>query len=101
MSSSFVYIFVTESSKRKQDRIDKYYKDFIGEYNTPAVSVLCEVTFTDDSSVQIVRVKLSLDIEENDDEFFFYCNGIEELKKLCDKTAENFIITEIDSFYAD
>jgi len=67
--------------KETQDNIDNYYKDFIKEYNLPSVSALCAVTFTDDSSVQTVRIKLSLSVEEkDDDEFFFYCNGIEHLK---------------------
>lgn len=55
----------------------------------------CRITYTDDNSTAEVIIKLSEEFEDNDD-IFYYCDSIEELKELfIAGTSSDFIVTDI------
>lgn len=90
---------LTDVLKTKKDITEKY-KQYKESDNGEPVSALCFITYCDDLYAQSVNIKLSLDVKkEDDDDYFYYCRDIEELKNLCTKTAEDFVLTRIDSFY--
>jgi len=85
-----------------QDDIDLAYKRFTAENRCEPVTALCEITFHGDLTTDTVNIKLTEQVEESDDDdYFFYCNGVNELKKLCDRTSEDFVVTRIDAFYKE
>ena len=46
-----------------------------------------------------VRIALAMDSDtEKDDEIFYYCNGVDDLKSLADKSMEDFTIAECLGF---
>lgn len=90
---------LTDVLKTKKDIIEKYNQYKQSNYGEP-ISALCFITYCDDLYAQTVNIKLSLDVkEEDDDDYFYYCRDIEELKNLCTKTTEDFVLTQVDSFY--
>lgn len=81
-------------------KIDKLYKEYIAEYNDEPRYVQCLVMYTDDMDSQDhVYIKLSSDFdEETDGDVFYFCNGVHDVKSLCDKGVEDFIIINTYSF---
>lgn len=62
----------------------------------PAYAV-CDIVWKDNNDLESVKIQLSADSNpDEDDDFFFYCNGLNDLKSLCDFGSEDFIVTEID-----
>lgn len=81
-------------------RIDKAFNEFKLKFNKEPLYVLCQIIFKDFSDSHLRGVfKLTTAIRDDDDEIFFYCNGIEELKKLANFSTEDFMITELVTFY--
>lgn len=85
-----------------QNDIDIAYEKFKEKNSCEPVYAVCEITFHSDLTTEEVNIKLTGEIEESDDDdYFFYCNGVEELKGLCEKTAEDFVVTRMDAFYKE
>ena len=53
----------------------------------------CTIRWCDTLETEEVRIALAMDSDnEKDDEIFFYCDSLENLKSLADKGKEDFII---------
>lgn len=86
-----------EDIKQKmEEAFNEYYSIYLEE----PLFALCRVAFIGtDESAQDMLFKLSTDIGDDDDEIFFYCNGIEELKSLAGYSGNDFIITGMIEFF--
>ena len=58
---------------------------------------LCRIEFKDDGSQLDVNIAIPLDVLDNDDDIFYYCNSLEELESLKNDEGgiNDFIIKEI------
>ena len=92
------------SNDAKQNLIKKQmrdrYDELVGD-KQPILYARVEVMYFDTEMKQDVTIKLSTDVnEDEDDDVFFYCDGIDELLKLTENSnGEDFMITAFDDFY--
>jgi hypothetical protein len=86
-------------TKEVKSEIDNAYKEYKTVHKEEPLYASCEIIFTDDeNSLQDVVFKLSQDVDPNDDNIFFYCSGVEDLKSLTGFSTNDFIITGFNSF---
>jgi hypothetical protein len=89
---------LTDTEEVKSE-IDNAYKEYKRIHKEEPSYAFCAIIFTDDdNSLQDVPFKLSEDAESDDDDVFFYCSGVEDLKSLAEFPGNDFIITGLDSF---
>lgn len=59
----------------------------------------CVIRWRDTLETVEARIALSMDSDTKmDDEIFYYCNGVDDLKSLADKSMEDFTIAECLGF---
>lgn len=77
-------------------QIDSLFEQFISDHNEEPQYARCEIVFMDDpESPQEVIIKLSSDYDEDkDDDVFYYCDSINDLKSLTMPGCEDFILQE-------
>ena len=86
-------------SERLKASIDKEYQSFKTINKSEPLFAGCNVRYSDEESSFPATIKLSSDVDdEEDDSVFFYCDSIEDLKSLTTKGAEDFTITEFITF---
>lgn len=80
--------------------IDKAFKGYMSNFGKEPSFALCHIRYKGDDGGPFYDMlfKLSVDIGKDDDEIFFYCNGVKELKSLTEPSANEFIIIEFISF---
>jgi len=80
--------------------IDNLFAEYVSENNEEPRYADCLVTFTDDRNYEEgATIKLSSGADYPEDTHtFYFCNGIESLKSLCEKGVEPFIIRRIYQF---
>lgn len=62
--------------------------------------VECQIVWKDTGDDQRKTIKLSLSINDDDnDNVFYYCNGIESFKSLSEYSAGVFIVTDCWNFF--
>lgn len=88
---------VDDSSWKKPDEVKKeigvQYLNFYTEQGSEPHYADCIIRWSDTLETVEMRIALSVDSNtEKDDEIFFYCNSLEELKSLADKGMEDFTI---------
>lgn len=81
-----------------KNNIDKLYGDFCAEHGTEPLYAQCEISwkkrFDFYADPESVTIKLSADVDEaTDEQIFFYCWNIEDLKSLADFEGEDFVLT--------
>lgn len=92
------FLSLIQVDKNKED-IDRLYKEFISGKKEEPRYFQCLVMYTDDRNYEEhVTIKLSSDIEEKDGDIFYFCDSLDDLKALCDKGNEDFIIRKIYLF---
>lgn len=80
-----------------QAEIQQKYDTFVKENGKEPAYAVCDIVWKDNNDLESVKIQLSADSNpDEDDDFFFYCNGLNDLKSLCDFGSEDFIVTEID-----
>jgi hypothetical protein len=79
--------------------IDKAFHEYKTTYGKEPLYAVCGVRFKNDDSSTDMLFKLSIDVGDDDDEIFFYCNNIKDLKLLAEPSSEDFLITGFDYFY--
>ena len=80
--------------------IDKAVNNYQLTFKKSPLYASCQIVFSDsDDAPEDVVIKLSSDIGDNDDEIFFYCNGIDDLKSLTELSANDFIIQGFGYFF--
>lgn len=78
--------------------IDKKYLAYKKEAGKEPNAAWCEITYSSSrNGTEQVLIKIAAD-KNGDKNYFPYCKDIEDLKALCDKRKENFVVTEIYSF---
>jgi hypothetical protein len=84
-----------------QEEIEKQYAEYIKEHNEEPRYASVAVRFLDEENSFDTIIKLLDDYDENntpdweDEQTFFYCNGLNDLKSLCEKGCEDFVITDL------
>ena len=88
---------VDDSSWKKPDEVRQeigglYLKFYSGQGREPHYAD-CVIRWHDTLETEEVRIALSMDSDtERDDEIFFYCDSLNDLKSLADKGREDFSI---------
>ena len=88
---------VDDSSWKKPNEVRKeisglYLKFYSGQGREPHYAD-CVIRWHDTLETEEVRIALSMDPDtEKDDEIFFYCDSLNDLKSLADKSREGFSI---------
>lgn len=81
-------------------RIGRAFDEYKSTYGKEPLYAICQVGFKNDEEPSHDMVfKLSVDIGEDDDEIFFYCNSIKELEELAAPSSEDFLITGFNYFH--
>ncbi len=81
------------------DEIKEKSRKFLEDYGREPMYAVCRITWLDDGSSYDVKIKLSVDVkQEADDEIFFYCDGLNDLKSLTTPGGEDFIVTDFYHF---
>ena len=71
--------------------IDNNFIKFCEKKGCDPGYVICTIVWKDDNGCEEVKIKMSSD-SRDDDDFFFYCDSLTELKALFDCGVEDFII---------
>ena len=88
---------VDDSSSKKPDEVrreigGRYLKFYSGQGREPHY-VDCVIRWRDTLETEEVRIALAMDSDtEKDDEIFFYCDSLDDLKSLADKGGEDFTV---------
>lgn len=89
---------ITDPDKVKKE-IDKQYQQFVEHHKCEPLYAICHITWKDDNKGYDVKIQLSPGPnKEQDDEFFFCCNSLNEFKSLTEFGGEDFIVTKFISF---
>lgn len=88
---------VDDSSWKKPDEvrqeIGRHYLKFYSSQGCEPHYADCIIRWCDTLETVEARIALSMDSDtEKDDEIFFYCNGLDGLKSLADKSREDFTV---------
>ncbi len=78
--------------------IGKAFGEYKSTHGKEPLYALCQIIYCGDDDLLERQFKLSLDVGDDDDEIFYYCNGIEELKQLAEPSSSDFIIITFNSF---
>lgn len=81
--------------------IAKIHEEYLDYESTVGISpkyVRCRIKFDNEENGQDVIIKLTSDTDEKDDEIFFYCDGLDDLVRLCYVDTEDFDLIEIYEF---
>ena len=94
---------VDDSSWKKLDDVKReighHYLKFYSEQGHEPHYADCIIRWRDTLETVEVRIALAMDSDtEKDDEIFYYCNGLDALKSLADKSMEDFTIAECIGF---
>lgn len=81
--------------------IDLRFHEFVERTGKEPEYVECQIVWKETGNEQRETIKLSLSIndDDNDDVFFYYCNGIESFKQLAEYGVGEFIVTFCWSFF--
>lgn len=80
-------------------KIRDMYNAFVKEHGHAPHYVDGRIQFRDVSCEGDVTFKLSLDEDVDDDEIFYYCDGIDDLIFLLDDPMEEFVLLRVYEFY--
>lgn len=82
-----------------QEEIEKKYREFVAKHHREPEFAECHIIWKDDNNHYRVKIQLSPDTNpEEDDDIFFYCRNLEELKSLATFKPEDFTVTKCYSF---
>ena len=79
-------------------KIHEEYEDYESTVGVSPKYVSCLIKFDNEDNGQDVIIKLTSDTDEKDDEIFFYCDGLDDLVRLCKDDKEDFDLIEIYEF---
>lgn len=93
--SEAMVMILSDHSRVVQENIKRLCDEFYQKHNESPQFAECKVMFLDGGDECDVNIKLSSDLDENDDDIFFYCNSAKELRFLTVEGCSDFIITDI------
>lgn len=92
-------LYLSENTTIVMQDISTKFLEFCNECGHEPEYANCQIEWLDDHNQYDVTIKLSCDMdEEEDDNIFYYCNSLKELESLTETGHEDFIVTEIYSF---
>lgn len=94
---------VDDTSWKKPDevkqKIGNGYLKYCSETGYEPHYADCVIRWDDTLETEEARITLAMDADtDKDDEIFYYCNGLNDLKTLADKGGEDFIVAECFGF---
>ena len=94
---------VDDSSWKKPDEVRKeigsHYLKFYTEKGCEPHYADCVIRWNDTLETEEARIALAMDADtEKDDEIFFYCDSLNDMKSMADKGREDFTIAECIGF---
>lgn len=93
-------VVITDVDRVKKD-IDSMFFEFVKKNGKEPEYVECQIVWKDTGDDQRTTIKLSLSINDDDnDNVFYYCNGIESLKSLVEYGVGEFIVIDCWSFFS-
>jgi len=89
---------LTDAEVVKQG-MEEAFNDYFAIHMEDPLFALCEIVFTSTGElVQDMLFKLTPEVSDEDDEIFFYSEGMEGLKSMTEYGVNDFIITGINEF---
>lgn len=86
---------------RVKKDIDSMFFEFVKKNGKEPEYAECQIVWKDTGDDQRTTIKLSLSINDDDnDNVFYYCNGIESLKSLVEYGVGEFIVIDCWSFFS-
>lgn len=94
---------VDDSAWKKPDEVKTeicgHYLQFYNEHRSEPHYADCTIRWCDTLETEEVRIALAMDSDnKKDDEIFFYCDSLEDLKSLTDKGKGDFTIASSIGF---
>lgn len=94
---------VDDTSWKKPDEVNQEiengYLKYCSETGHEPHYADCVIRWNDTLETTEVRIAVSMDSDtEKDDEIFYYCDSLNDLKALADKGGEDFIVAECLNF---
>ena len=69
------------------------FKCYPGPFSSVSYNADCVIRWRDTLETEEARIALAMDSDtEKDDEIFFYCDSLDDLKSLADKGGEDFTV---------
>lgn len=90
-----------EETENRYKLIAKIHDEFEEYESTTGITpkyVSCCIKFHDEENGLDVIIKMSSDKDKQDDKIFYYCDGLDDLVRLCKDDTEDFDIIEIYDF---
>lgn len=93
-------VVITDVDRVKKD-IDSMFFEFVKKNGEEPEYVECQIVWKDTGDDRRTTIKLSLSINDDDnDNVFYYCNGIESLRSLVEYGVGEFIVIDCWSFFS-
>ena len=80
-----------------QQRMELMFEEYRAQTGKEPMYANCLIQFIDDGSTIEDTIKLDTAADENDEDIFHFCNGLNDLKSLTEIGCENFTILDIFS----
>nr|DAE55295.1 MAG TPA: hypothetical protein [Caudoviricetes sp.] len=96
--ASILYLMLEDYKKHLQEKIGNMFKDYVNQHNEEPLYVSCCIKYLDNSPLCDVTIKLSSELDMQDDLLFYYCNSLNDLKSLCEFGSGDFILTDVYEF---
>lgn len=93
--ANWMFSMIEDGIRILQQKINKLSDEYIRQNHKSPKYAKCDVYFLDSGDWYPVKVKLSSDLDEDDDSVFFYFNSLDALKNHIPQSGEDFIITDI------
>lgn len=91
-------VILTDEREIKNE-IEQKFNEFVKKNGKESAYAVCEIVWKDTNNLENVKIQLSSDSNpDEDDDIFFYCDSLNDLKSLCEFGGEDFIVTEIYGF---
>lgn len=94
--SEALFMILDDKSRLVQEKINKMHEEFFTKYNKVPLYAACRIMYLDGYADECdVKIKLSADLDIDDDDIHYYCNSADDLKYLTIEGCEEFILTDI------
>lgn len=87
--------FMERQARAVQTKIRELKDEYNNKHNCDPEYAECKIMFLDDTNECDVKVKLSADLDEDDDNIFYYFNSVNDLRFYTLEGCNEFIITDI------
>ena len=75
--------------------IQAEFRKFVEENDKEPQYITCLIEYNDNGFTQECTIKLSLEIDEKEeDDIFYYCDSLSDLISICSVGSEDFVVTE-------